>query len=57
MMNVTKPRANYADGKLVPPKPGAAVDPKPVAGNVGTTITVGCGFVYGFVYELILALL
>ncbi|TPX39872.1 hypothetical protein SeLEV6574_g06939 [Synchytrium endobioticum] len=33
-------RGCYADGKLVSPKPGASVDPKPVAGNVGTTITI-----------------
>ncbi|KAL2911869.1 DNA mismatch repair protein Mlh1 [Polyrhizophydium stewartii] len=33
-------RATYSDGKLVPPKAGASADPKPCAGNAGTTITV-----------------
>ncbi|KAJ1927869.1 DNA mismatch repair protein [Tieghemiomyces parasiticus] len=33
-------RACYADGKLIPAKPGANPDPKPCAGNVGTQITV-----------------
>ncbi|KAL7752258.1 DNA mismatch repair protein Mlh1 [Sorochytrium milnesiophthora] len=33
-------RAQYSDGKLVPPKPGQSADPKPCAGNTGTTITV-----------------
>nr|KAJ3423002.1 DNA mismatch repair protein [Polyrhizophydium stewartii] len=32
--------ATYSDGKLVPPKAGASADPKPCAGNAGTTITV-----------------
>ncbi|KAG6909915.1 hypothetical protein DXG01_014435 [Tephrocybe rancida] len=30
----------YADGLLAPPKPGQSVDPKPCAGNDGTTITI-----------------
>jgi len=33
-------RAYYADGVLAPPKPGLSADPKPCAGNDGTTITV-----------------
>ncbi|KAI5820984.1 hypothetical protein BZA77DRAFT_300472 [Pyronema omphalodes] len=33
-------RAVYADGKLVPPKPGQSADPKPCAGRQGTQITV-----------------
>ncbi|KAL9585078.1 MAG: hypothetical protein Q9212_001742 [Teloschistes hypoglaucus] len=33
-------RAHYADGKLVPPKPGQSPDPKPTAGRGGTQITV-----------------
>ncbi|KAJ1658937.1 DNA mismatch repair protein Mlh1 [Dispira simplex] len=33
-------RACYSDGKLTPAKPGAPVDPRPCAGNVGTQITV-----------------
>ncbi|KAL8910901.1 MAG: hypothetical protein Q9171_003856 [Xanthocarpia ochracea] len=33
-------RAHYADGKLVPAKPGQSVDPKPTAGRGGTQITV-----------------
>ncbi|KAH6561169.1 hypothetical protein BASA62_010009 [Batrachochytrium salamandrivorans] len=32
-------RAVYADGKLVPVKPGGSPDPKPCAGNIGTQIT------------------
>ncbi|KAG2195568.1 hypothetical protein INT47_001315 [Mucor saturninus] len=32
-------RALYADGKLVPAKPGQSPDPKPCAGNNGTQIT------------------
>ncbi|ORZ03903.1 histidine kinase-like ATPase [Syncephalastrum racemosum] len=32
-------RANYMDGKLVPPRPGQSADPKPCAGNNGTQIT------------------
>ncbi|CAG8525810.1 19493_t:CDS:10, partial [Racocetra fulgida] len=32
-------RACYSDGKLVPPKPGAAAEPKACAGNIGTQIT------------------
>ncbi|KAL8765637.1 MAG: hypothetical protein Q9209_007369 [Squamulea sp. 1 TL-2023] len=32
-------RAHYADGKLVPAKPGQNVDPKPTAGRGGTQIT------------------
>lgn len=34
-------KAVYADGKLVSPKPGQSVEPKPVAGRQGTQITVG----------------
>lgn len=33
-------RAVYADGKLVPAKPGQSADPKPVAGRNGTQLTV-----------------
>ncbi|KAH0581893.1 hypothetical protein H2248_011575 [Termitomyces sp. 'cryptogamus'] len=33
-------RACYVDGHLTPPKPGQSVDPKPCAGNDGTTITI-----------------
>ncbi|RKP39943.1 hypothetical protein BJ085DRAFT_14676 [Dimargaris cristalligena] len=33
-------RAKYADGQLVPAKPGTSTDPKPCAGNVGTQILV-----------------
>ncbi|KAI7830032.1 hypothetical protein BX661DRAFT_180966 [Kickxella alabastrina] len=32
-------KANYADGKLVPAKPGGSSDPEPCAGNNGTVIT------------------
>ncbi|KAG8968902.1 DNA mismatch repair protein [Tulasnella sp. 425] len=32
-------KACYADGNLVAPKPGLTPDPKPTAGNDGTTIT------------------
>lgn len=32
-------RAHYADGRLVPPKPGQSADPKPTAGRGGTQIT------------------
>lgn len=32
-------RAHYADGKLVPAKPGQSSDPKPTAGRGGTQIT------------------
>ena len=33
-------RAQYADGKLVSPKPGQSAEPKPIAGRPGTQITV-----------------
>ncbi|RMZ84741.1 hypothetical protein DV737_g988, partial [Chaetothyriales sp. CBS 132003] len=33
-------QAHYLDGKLAPPKPGQASDPKPCAGRPGTQITV-----------------
>lgn len=33
-------KAYYADGKLVPAKPGQSKDPKPTAGRQGTQITV-----------------
>ena len=33
-------RAHYLDGELVPAKPGTSKDPKPCAGNDGTTIIV-----------------
>lgn len=33
-------RAHYADGKLVPAKPGQSAEPKPAAGRGGTQITV-----------------
>ncbi|MCJ1283256.1 DNA mismatch repair protein [Xylographa opegraphella] len=33
-------RAHYADGKLVPAKPGKSADPTPCAGRGGTQITV-----------------
>ena len=32
-------RAHYSDGVLVPGKPGTSAEPKPFAGNPGTTIT------------------
>ena len=35
-------RASYHEGRLVPSKPGASADPKPSAGNDGTTIIVSC---------------
>ncbi|KZS97086.1 DNA mismatch repair protein MutL [Sistotremastrum niveocremeum HHB9708] len=33
-------KAQYEDGELTPPKSGQTADPKPCAGNDGTTITV-----------------
>lgn len=33
-------RACYLEGQLVPVKPGSTADPKPSAGNNGTTIIV-----------------
>ena len=33
-------QAHYANGKLVPAKPGQSSDPKPCAGRGGTQITV-----------------
>lgn len=33
-------KAHYADGKLVPAKPGQTAEPKPTAGRQGTQITV-----------------
>ncbi|KAG6868636.1 hypothetical protein C0993_012680 [Termitomyces sp. T159_Od127] len=33
-------KACYADGHLASPKPGQSVDPKPCAGNDGTTMTI-----------------
>jgi DNA mismatch repair protein MLH1 len=33
-------QAHYADGKLVPAKPGQSPEPKPCAGRGGTQITV-----------------
>jgi hypothetical protein len=33
-------RAHYSEGHLVPGKAGTSEDPKPVAGKVGTQITV-----------------
>ncbi|KZT53752.1 DNA mismatch repair protein MutL [Calocera cornea HHB12733] len=33
-------KASYSDGVLAPSKPGATEEPKPTAGNDGTTITV-----------------
>lgn len=33
-------RAHYSEGHLVPGKTGTSEDPKPVAGKVGTQITV-----------------
>lgn len=33
-------RACYSDGVLIAPKPGQTSDPKPTAGNDGTTIIV-----------------
>ena len=33
-------QAHYADGKLVPAKPGQTADPKPCAGRAGTQLTV-----------------
>jgi hypothetical protein len=37
---LTRDRACYADGVLVPAKPGATEDPKPAAANDGTVISV-----------------
>jgi len=37
-------RAQYLDGKLVPAQPGQVAEPKPCAGNDGTTITVRIHF-------------
>jgi DNA mismatch repair protein MLH1 len=37
-------QAHYADGKLVPPKPGQSAEPKPCAGRGGTQITVSSFF-------------
>lgn len=39
-------RACYSDGILVEPKPGQNADPKPCAGNDGTTITVCAMLLY-----------
>jgi DNA mismatch repair protein MLH1 len=33
-------RATYVDGEMTPGQKGASADPKPCAGNDGTTITV-----------------
>ncbi|KAJ3969111.1 histidine kinase-like ATPase [Lentinula raphanica] len=33
-------KAHYSDGKLVPAQPGQSEEPKPCAGNDGTTITI-----------------
>jgi DNA mismatch repair protein MLH1 len=33
-------RAQYKDGQLAPPKPGASAEPRPTAGTDGTLITV-----------------
>uniref|UniRef100_D8QEE1 DNA mismatch repair protein S5 domain-containing protein n=1 Tax=Schizophyllum commune (strain H4-8 / FGSC 9210) TaxID=578458 RepID=D8QEE1_SCHCM len=33
-------KAHYADGNLIPAKPGQTAEPKPCAGNNGTTITI-----------------
>lgn len=33
-------RATYVDGEMIPAQKGASADPKPCAGNDGTTITV-----------------
>lgn len=41
MENFNIGRASYADGHLIPVKPGSTADPKPVAGKKGTQITVG----------------
>lgn len=32
--------AHYADGQLVPPKPGMSEEPRPAAANDGTVISV-----------------
>ena len=45
-------RANYADGKLVPGKPGQNADPKPCAGKQGTQITVSAAFDINIVHLL-----
>jgi DNA mismatch repair protein MLH1 len=34
------PRAIYVDGEMTPAQKGASADPKPCAGNDGTTVTV-----------------
>jgi len=33
-------RAIYVDGEMIPAQKGASADPKPCAGNDGTTVTV-----------------
>ncbi|KAL1667281.1 hypothetical protein GGF50DRAFT_124917 [Schizophyllum commune] len=33
-------KAHYADGNIIPAKPGQTAEPKPCAGNNGTTITI-----------------
>jgi hypothetical protein len=38
--DVGLPRAIYVDGQMTPSQKGASGDPKPCAGNDGTTITV-----------------
>lgn len=38
-------RACYSDGKLVPSQAGQTDQPKPCAGNDGTTLTVRCPWI------------
>ena len=45
-------RASYSDGVLVEPKLGQNPDPKPCAGNDGTTITVRVALIAYLAAEL-----
>ncbi|KAL8648058.1 MAG: hypothetical protein Q9210_005211 [Variospora velana] len=45
-------RAYYADGKLVPAKPGQSADPKPTAGRGGTQITASFSAVEDLFYNV-----
>src|SRR6266498_5284218 len=47
-------KAHYADGKLVPPKPGQSAEPKATAGRGGTQITVDVPLILSWVSKLIL---
>jgi DNA mismatch repair protein MLH1 len=51
-LTITFLRASYSDGKLVPPLAGQNSEPKPCAGNDGTTIMVSKFFVHFSVRNL-----